>query len=118
MPRQDKGTLSEKVIRRTGPVILLSSTSVSLQISGICFTNNFNDRLATLSKKTADLFGRLPISSYLCSIIITHKMMRTTSNNFKRYDSPEQYAEAFQQMIDARKKWREQIRLNDIRTAQ
>ena len=45
-------------------------------------------------------------------------MMRTTSNNFKRYDSPEQYAEAFQQMIDARKKWREQIRLNDIRTAQ
>jgi len=24
-------------------------------------------------------------------------------NKFKRYDSPEQYAEAFQQMIDARK---------------
>ena len=31
-------------------------------------------------------------------------------NKFKRYDSPEQYAEAFQQMIDAREKWREQVR--------
>ena len=30
---------------------------------------------------------------------------------FKRYDSPEQYAEAFQQMIDARERWREQIRV-------
>lgn len=26
--------------------------------------------------------------------------------NFKRYESPEQYAEAFQQMIDARERWR------------
>ena len=33
-----------------------------------------------------------------------------TMDIFKRYDSPEQYAEAFQQMIDAREKWREQIR--------
>ena len=29
---------------------------------------------------------------------------------FVRYDTPEQYAEAFQQMIDAREKWREKIR--------
>jgi hypothetical protein len=29
---------------------------------------------------------------------------------FIRYNTPEQYAEAFQQMIDAREKWREQIR--------
>ena len=33
-----------------------------------------------------------------------------TMEVFKHYDSPEQYAEAFQQMIDAREKWREQIR--------
>ena len=33
-----------------------------------------------------------------------------TRDIFKRYDTPEQYAEAFQQMIDAREKWREQIR--------
>ena len=37
--------------------------------------------------------------------------MKTMSvNNFKRYESPEQYAEAFQQMIDARERWRQQIR--------
>ena len=29
---------------------------------------------------------------------------------FIRYNTPEQYAEAFQQMIDAREKWRELIR--------
>ena len=34
----------------------------------------------------------------------------TAQDNFKRYDSPEQYAEAFQQMIDARERWREQVR--------
>ena len=28
---------------------------------------------------------------------------------FIRQNTPEQYAEAFQQMIDAREKWREQI---------
>ena len=39
-------------------------------------------------------------------------------DNFKRYDSPEQYAEAFQQMIDAREKWREQIREKEASTAQ
>ena len=32
-----------------------------------------------------------------------------TMDIFKNYDSPEQYAEAFQQMIDARERWREQI---------
>ena len=32
-----------------------------------------------------------------------------TTDIFKRYDSPEQYAEAFQQMIDARERWREQM---------
>ena len=29
---------------------------------------------------------------------------------FIHYDTPEQYAEAFQNMINARKKWREEIR--------
>ena len=35
-------------------------------------------------------------------------------DSFKRYDSPEQYAEAFQQMIDARERWREQVRMTEI----
>ena len=39
-------------------------------------------------------------------------------NKFKRYDSPEQYAEAFQQMIDAREKWREQVREQEAQIAQ
>lgn len=37
-------------------------------------------------------------------------MKTMVSDIFKRYESPEQYAEAFQQMIDARERWREQIR--------
>lgn len=45
-------------------------------------------------------------------------MKTMVSDNFKRYDSPEQYAEAFQQMIDAREKWREQIREKEATTAQ
>lgn len=36
-------------------------------------------------------------------------MAMTEQNTFKRFDSPEQYAEAFQQMIDARERWREQV---------
>ena len=40
-----------------------------------------------------------------------------TINIFKRYDSPEQYAKAFQQMIDARERWREQIREHSAATA-
>ena len=36
-------------------------------------------------------------------------MMMTEQNTFKRYDSPEQYAEAFLQMIDARERWRELV---------
>jgi hypothetical protein len=39
-------------------------------------------------------------------------------NKFKRYDSPEQYAEAFQQMIDAHEKWREQVREQEAQIAQ
>ncbi len=39
------------------------------------------------------------------------------SDIFKRYDSPEQYAEAFQQMIDARERWHEQIREHTAATA-
>ena len=31
---------------------------------------------------------------------------------------PEQYAEAFQQMIDAREKWREQVREQEAQIAQ
>lgn len=34
----------------------------------------------------------------------------TAQDSFKRYDSPEQYAEAFQQMIDVRERWLEQVR--------
>ncbi len=36
---------------------------------------------------------------------------------FMHYDTPEQYAEAFQQMIDAREKWREQIRQQESKRA-
>ena len=39
-------------------------------------------------------------------------------NKFSRYDSPEQYTEAFQQMIDAREKWREQVREQEAQIAQ
>ena len=45
---------------------------------------------------------------YICSVELKNMMM-TEQNTFKRYDSPEQYAEAFQQMIDARERWREQV---------
>ena len=41
-----------------------------------------------------------------------------TTDIFKRYDSPEQYAEAFQQMIEARERWHEQIRKHSAVTAQ
>lgn len=37
-------------------------------------------------------------------------MNKITTDSFKHYDSPKQYAEAFQQMIDARERWRKQIR--------
>ena len=40
-----------------------------------------------------------------------------TRDIFKRYDTPEQYAEAFQQMIDARERWRKQIRETEAKTA-
>ena len=36
------------------------------------------------------------------------------SDIFKRYDSPEQYAEAFQQMIDARERWRDTFILSGL----
>ena len=36
---------------------------------------------------------------------------------FIRYNTPEQYAEAFQQMIDAREKWREEIRQQETQAA-
>jgi hypothetical protein len=39
-------------------------------------------------------------------------------NKFKLYDSPEQYAEAFHQMIDAREKWRELVREQEAQIAQ
>ena len=56
--------------------------------------------------------------SYLCSgIIIKTAIAMNTTDIFKRYDSPEQYAEAFQQMIDAREKWREQIREHSAATS-
>ena len=38
-------------------------------------------------------------------------------NKFKRYDSPEQYAEAFQQMIDASENG-EQVREQEAQIAQ
>ena len=43
--------------------------------------------------------------------------MMTEQDNFKRYDSPKQYAEASQQMIDARERWREQVREQEARSA-
>lgn len=36
---------------------------------------------------------------------------------FIHYDTPEQYAEAFQNMIDARERWREQIRQQEAQLA-
>ena len=33
---------------------------------------------------------------------------------FVHYNSPDEYANAFQQMIDAREKWREQIRQQPV----
>ena len=49
---------------------------------------------------------------------INIKDMTMAQDNFKRYDSPEQYAEAFQQMIDARERWREQVREQEARLGQ
>ena len=43
-------------------------------------------------------------------------MCMTVQDNFKRYNSPEQYAEAFQQMIDARERWREQVREQEVKS--
>ena len=36
---------------------------------------------------------------------------------FIHYDTPEQYAEAFQNMIDARERWREEIRRQEAQLA-
>ena len=47
----------------------------------------------------------------------TNIIKMKTMDIFKRYDSPEQYAKAFQQMIDARERWREQIREHSAATA-
>ena len=44
-------------------------------------------------------------------------MNMTTQDNFKRYDSPEQYAEAVQQMIDDLERWREQVREQEAKSA-
>ena len=43
-------------------------------------------------------------------------MNMTAQQIFKRYESPEQYAEAFQQMIDARERWREQVREQEAKS--
>lgn len=40
-----------------------------------------------------------------------------SQNIFRRYDSPEQYAEAFQQMIETHDRWREQIREQEAKSA-
>ncbi len=45
-------------------------------------------------------------------------MKTMASDIFKHYESPEQYAEAFQQMIDAREKWRKQIQEQEASLAQ
>ena len=42
--------------------------------------------------------------------------MNTAQGYFKRYDSPEQYAKAFQQMIEAHERWREQIREQEAKS--
>jgi len=56
---------------------------------------------------------------YLCNRINKYEadMKTMASDIFKRYESPEQYVEAFQQMIDARERWREQIREHSAATA-
>ena len=51
------------------------------------------------------------------AVIIKYEADMNTTDIFKRYDSPEQYAEAFQQMIDARERWREQSREQSAATA-
>lgn len=65
------------------------------------------------------ILGLLSIFFRTFAIRITNNadMNMTTQGNFKRYDSPEQYAEAFQQMIDARERWREQVREQEAKSA-
>ena len=66
-------------------------------------------------KKVGELFDN---SKNFCIFArINIKDMTMAQDNFKRYDSPEQYAEAFQQMIDARERWREQVREQEAKSA-
>ena len=68
------------------------------------------------SKKSDDFFFFVDQIDYIWSVE-QKNMMMTEQNTFKRYDSPEQYAEAFQQMIDARERWREQVREQEAQIA-
>ncbi len=43
--------------------------------------------------------------------------MMTEQNTFMRYESPEQYAETFLQMNDARERWREQVHEQEAQIA-
>ena len=43
--------------------------------------------------------------------------MTNMEDVFVHYNSPDEYANAFQQMIDAREKWREQIRQQEAQMA-
>ena len=56
--------------------------------------------------------------NFVARIAIKPYMIMTAQDIFKRYDSPEQYAEAFQQMIDARERWREQVREQEAKSVQ
>jgi hypothetical protein len=67
---------------------------------------------------SAKFCAEIDKNHYICSVELKKSMMMTEQNTFKHYDSPEQYAEAFQQMIDARERWREQVRKQENRLQQ
>ena len=71
-----------------------------------------------MNKKSAGFLEVRKTCRIFAAVKQLNSMKTMVSDNFKRYDSPEQYAEAFQQMIDAREKWREQIREKEATTAQ
>lgn len=72
------------------------------------------------NKKNRIIIVTFSFFLYFCNQVGTNqtdtKMIARAS--FKSYDSPDQYAEAFQQMIDARQRWREQVREQEAKTVQ
>ena len=56
----------------------------------------FRRKSHILSHNSDDLCLEVDKIHYICSVEIKKSMMMAEQNTFKRYDSPEQYAEAFQ----------------------